>query len=207
MFDNLFYLLNTIDHNLTVMLNFDGGVFLDSTMFALSSRLIWIVPALALLFHFFRNKHTRKKGIVVVIAIVVLITLCDQTTSTLMKPYFARLRPSHTPGIENILHYVNGYRGGMYGFASSHAANSFGTVTFVSMLIRRKWVTFALLALALGVCYSRIYLGVHFLGDVLTGAVIGVFFGYIIYRLVAADWTSIWRWTTNWKIKWRWATN
>lgn len=207
MFDNLFYLLNTIDHNLTVMLNFDGGVFLDSTMFALSSRLIWIVPALALLFHFFRNKHTRKKGIVVVIAIVVLITLCDQTTSTLMKPYFARLRPSHTPGIENILHYVNGYRGGLYGFASSHAANSFGTVTFVSMLIRRKWVTFALLALTLGVCYSRIYLGVHFLGDVLTGAVIGVFFGYIIYRLVAADWTSIWRWTTNWKIKWRWATN
>ena len=198
MTETLLSFLNTTDHQLTVFLNFNGGTLLDNLWLMFSSRLIWVLPALALIVHLYRNKKTRKKTIVVVIALAVIITLCDQTTSTIMKPYFARLRPSHTPGIENLLHYVNGYRGGQYGFASSHAANSFGAVTFVSMLLKNRKVTAALLTLALCVCYSRIYLGVHFLGDVLTGALIGCFFGLCMYELVAANWAAMARRMLQW---------
>ena len=193
MTETLLSFLNTTDHQLTVLLNFNGGTLLDNIWLMFSSRLIWVLPALTLIVHLCSNKKTRKKAIVVVIALTVLITLCDQTTSTLMKPYFARLRPSHTPGIENLLHYVNGYRGGQYGFASSHAANSFGAVTFVSMLLKNRKATAALLALALCVCYSRIYLGVHFLGDIVAGALIGCFFGFCIYKIVATNWVMLFK--------------
>lgn len=199
MIETLLSFLNTADHNLTVMLNFNGGTVLDNIWLMFSSRLIWVLPALALIVYLYSNKRTRKKTFIVVVALVLLITLCDQTTSSLMKPYFARLRPSHTPGIENLLHYVNGYRGGQYGFASSHAANSFGAVTFVALLLRKWKVTMALLALALCVCYSRIYLGVHFLGDILTGAAIGSIFGYCMYEIVAYNWTALFMRITHWK--------
>lgn len=183
MTDNIINHLNSLDHHLTVLLNYDGGPLVDNIWLVFTSRLLWVLPALALIFHLYHNKNTRKQTIFVVIALVVLITLCDQTTSALMKPYFARLRPSHTPGVENLLHYVNGYRGGQYGFASSHAANSFGAVTFVSLLLKRRWVTVALFLLALCVCYSRIYLGVHFFGDLFVGAIIGCIYGFIVYHI------------------------
>lgn len=198
MIETLLSFINTADHNLTVMLNFNGGTVLDNIWLMFSSRLIWVLPALALIVYLYCNKPTRKKTIIVVIALAVLITLCDQTTSSLMKPYFARLRPSHTPGIENLLHYVNGYRGGQYGFASSHAANSFGAVTFVALLLRKWKVTVAMLALALCVCYSRIYLGVHFLGDIMAGAAIGSFFGCCVYEIVSVNWAAALQRITNW---------
>lgn len=182
--ESLLDFLNTIDHNITVWLNFDGGTLMDNICLMFSSRWIWALPALALIAYLWSNRDTRKLTLPVIVALVVLITICDQTTSSIMKPYFARLRPSHTPGVEHLLHYVGDYRGGRYGFASSHAANSFGAVTFVSLLLRNRWVTLALTALALCVCYSRIYLGVHFFGDLFVGALIGCFFGYCMYRIV-----------------------
>lgn len=186
-------ILDTIDRSITVSLNFNGGAFQDNMWMMFSSRLIWVLPAIALIAYLLSDRRTRRKTLIVVIALTVVVTLCDQTTSALMKPFFARLRPSHTPGVENMLHYVNGYRGGQYGFASSHAANSFGAVTFVALLLRRWKVTVALLLLSLCVCYSRIYLGVHFFGDIFVGAVIGVMFGYIVYAIVSADWSAAYR--------------
>lgn len=177
--------LDTIDRSITVALNHDGGPVQDDIWTVFSSRLIWVLPALALIAHLLYNKRTRKKTVVVVLALALVVTLCDQTTSGLMKPLFARLRPSHTPGVMHLLHYVDGYRGGLYGFASSHAANSFGAVMFVALLLRRWWVTVSMTLLALCVCYSRIYLGVHFFGDIFVGAVIGCAFGYMIYKLVS----------------------
>lgn len=191
MYTALFNLLNSIDHNITVVLNYDGGTIQDYIWLAFSSRLIWVIPAIALLAYLYHIKTPLKKIVLVVIAIAIVVTLCDQTTSTLMKPYFARLRPSHTPGVENMLHYVNGYRGGQYGFASSHAANSIGVVTFVAPLLRKWKATVALLVLAICVCYSRIYLGVHFFGDVLVGGLIGAVFGYAVYLLFTVDWNKL----------------
>lgn len=186
------YLIN-LDKSLTVFFNYNGGSVQDSLWYGLSSRLIWVLPALLLLCFLIHKPKKWKEATLVILALVLVITLCDQISSSIMKPYFARLRPSHTPGVENMLHYVNGYRGGQYGFASSHAANSFGAVTFVALLLRRWKVTVALLLLSLCVCYSRIYLGVHFFGDIFVGAVIGVMFGYIVYAIVSADWSAAYR--------------
>lgn len=151
--------LDTIDRSITVALNYDGGPVQDDIWTVFSSRLIWVLPALALIAHLLYNKRTRKKTVVVVLALALVVTLCDQTTSGLMKPLFARLRPSHTPGVMHLLHYVDGYRGGQYGFASSHAANSFGAVMFVALLLRRWWVTVSMTLLALCVLFADISRG------------------------------------------------
>ena len=101
-----------------------------------------------------------------------------------MKPYFARLRPSHTPGVENLLHYVNGYRGGQYGFCSSHASNSFGVATFITLMTRRMRIGFSFFALSLCVAYTRIYLGVHYFGDVFVGTAIGIAIGFLVFYML-----------------------
>jgi undecaprenyl-diphosphatase len=92
-----------------------------------------------------------------------------------MKPYFARLRPSQEPYLQAFIHIVNGYKGGKFGFASSHAANTFGVATFFFLLSgkKRKWMVLLFPWAAL-VTYSRIYLGVHYPGDIVVGALIGM---------------------------------
>ncbi len=177
--------LIALDKELTLVLNYDGGAFSDGLWSVLSSRLLWIPVAIGFLAYLFRKYRWEGKWIVavIVVATALTITICDQTTSTLMKPMFARLRPSHTPGIIHLLHFVGDYRGGQYGFCSSHAANAFGAITLASLFIRRWGVALALVLLAALVSFSRIYMGVHFLGDVLCGALIGVATGYAMFLL------------------------
>lgn len=177
------YLIN-LDKSLTVFFNYNGGSVQDSLWYGLSSRLIWVFPALLLLCFLIHKPKKWKEATLVILALVLVITLCDQISSSIMKPYFARLRPSHTPGVENMLHYVNGYRGGSYGFASSHAANSAGAVTFVSLLLRHRAVTLSLTLLAILVSFSRVYLGVHYVGDILTGALLGAAIGSAFYWML-----------------------
>lgn len=117
MFNALLNALIDIDKSLTVFLNYDGGPMQDILWYSLSSRLIWIPIGMALILYLMRDIKKWKEALAIVLAIAVIITLCDQISSSVMKPYFARLRPSHTPGVENLLHYVNGYHGGKYGFA------------------------------------------------------------------------------------------
>lgn len=91
-----------------------------------------------------------------------------------MKPFFARPRPSHEPGLAGLLHLVNGYKGGAYGFASSHAANTFGVAMFIYLLFRSRyaWIS-AIFVWAAVMSYTRIYLGVHYPGDIFAGALVG----------------------------------
>ncbi len=170
-----------MDKHLLLLLNFDGGAVLDGISRVLSSPLIWIVPAVLFLSHLFKT-YPRGKALALVLCMVLTIVLCDQISASVIKPMFQRLRPSHCPSLVGMLHFVGDYRGGMYGFVSSHAANAFGVVTFVSLVLRRRWVTIALYALAASVGYSRIYLGVHYPGDVLAGALLGSGIGYGVYR-------------------------
>ena len=110
--------------------------------------------------------------------------MTDQFTSGLMKPFFERLRPSHEPALEGMVHMVSGYSGGKYGFASSHAANTFGIAMFLSCLLKveKPWINWLFLWAAL-VSYTRIYLGVHYPGDIIVGALIGVAFGWLVFKL------------------------
>ena len=119
----------------------------------------------------------------VVGGIALCILLADQLSSSLIKPLVARLRPTHNPEISHLIHIVNGYRGGQYGFVSSHSANAFAFVVFTSCIIRNRYYVLGITIWALFTAYSRVYLGVHYVGDVVCGAILGIFVGFVVYRL------------------------
>lgn len=179
---NLIDTLDGWDKQLLLLLNFDGGDLMDGVCQLLSSPLLWIVPASLFLVHLFKT-YPRTKALAFVLCMVLTVVLCDQLSASVIKPMCQRLRPSHCAALVGRLHFVGSYRGGMYGFVSSHAANAFGIVTFVALILRRRGIALALYALAACVGYSRIYLGVHYPGDVLVGGVVGCGIGYGVYQL------------------------
>ncbi len=171
-----------LDKNLFIYLNGFHTPWLDSIMFYMSETFVWIPLYMFLLYLIYRNYKNDTWLVVVSIALAILFS--DQFTTGLLKPYFMRLRPSHESQLQGIVHIVNNYRGGLYGFASSHAANTFAVTTFLWLLLKQKHNWIILLFLwAVVVTYTRIYLGVHYPGDVLGGAVIGMLFGWIFYMI------------------------
>ena len=151
-------------------------------MSLLSGTYVWI-PFYVLLLYLLIKKY-GKDTIWLFFGVAITILICDQVTTGFMKPYFARLRPSHQPSLEGLVHLVNGYRGGLYGFASSHAANTFGVSIFVWLALKPyyRWIGLIFIWATL-VSYSRIYLGVHYPTDILVGALIGVFTGSMVFLL------------------------
>ncbi len=130
-----------------------------------------------------RNFHW-KVMLFCLIALALTITIADQVGATLIRPYVERLRPANLENpISDMVHIVNGYRGGRYGFPSCHAANTFGLAFFVWFLFRKRWLTVFIMGWALLTCYSRIYLGVHYPGDLLAGALLGLLAAYLVYLL------------------------
>ena len=146
--------------------------WLDQVMLFLSTTTAWTPLYLFLLYLIIR--HFKKDTWMVLVAVALTIALADQVTSTLMKPFFERLRPTHDPELQALVHTVDNYRGRKFGFASSHAANTFGVATLMWLLLKphRPWIGLLFLW-AVGVGFTRIYLGVHFPADILVGEVVG----------------------------------
>jgi len=157
------------------------SAFADKVMILLSARGAWI-PFYAVLLAIIIIKFKWRSWLVL-ITIALLITASDRFTSGFMKPYFARLRPCHEEGLKNLLYLADGC-GGSYGFASSHAANSFAAATFLWLLLHKRirWIGL-LFPWAFMICYSRIYLGAHYPGDVLVGMLTGMSLGILFFKL------------------------
>lgn len=176
------------DIQLFTFLNGLHSPFWDEVMWVISARKPWI-PFYIFLVVMMIMRLKWKKGLLAVVSIVLVITIADRFTSGFMKPHFKRPRPSHELVLKGKVHVVkdgNGheYRGGAYGFASSHSANAFGMAMFMFLLFRKHWRW--MFAWAFVVAYSRIYLGVHYPGDILVGGLVGVVAAWFIHRLYLA---------------------
>lgn len=156
--------------------------FWDVFMTLFSGKLIWL-PLVITLAGVLIYKTKWKEAIIVVLAMVLLATLCDQLSASVIKPFFSRFRPSHHPDFREWVVIVDGYRGGRYGFISSHATNGFGMAVFTSLLFRYRYLTISIFAWAIINSYSRIYLGVHFISDIIGGMIVGSLLGFLVYYL------------------------
>ena len=174
-------MLDQLDKTLFLFLNSLNSPFMDRVMWAVSGKLTWL-PLYIFMLVLIGIKH-KKKILIIIPLIALVITITDQASVHAFKEVFERLRPCHEPALQGIVHLVNEKCGGQYGFVSSHAANSFGAALLSLLLVRKKWFTLLVLVWAILVGYSRIYLGVHYPGDIIGGAVVGVVTGWMIYLL------------------------
>jgi undecaprenyl-diphosphatase len=178
----MIHFLQNLDVKLFLFLNAQNSSFFDKIMWFISGRFEWIPLYLALIFWIFYR--FRKKGWIILALTLLVFALSDAGSVHFFKNVFERLRPSRNPALEGMVHIVNGYRGGLYGFISAHAANTFGLAVFMSLVFREKWFVISILIWASVVSYSRIYLGVHYPSDVFIGALwgtlmaVGVYWGY-----------------------------
>ena len=181
--------LKELDKDVLLFLNSFHTPWLDPVMFWISKTFFWLPLSLFLLFLVIKN--FKKDTWIILIGIGLTILLSDQITSSFMKPYFERLRPSREPSLQGLVYLVDGYKGGKYGFASSHAANTFATALFFWLLFRSQyrwmWVLFVW---ATVMTYTRIYLGVHYPGDILVGMLIGLGAAWIGFRCQRWIWNK-----------------
>ncbi len=154
----------------------------DAFMYLISSRWPWIAVAFGLVIFLFIKKPLRE-SILLILMVALLIAIADQLSSGLIKPCFERLRPSYHPLTADLVQSVYGYKAWGYGFISGHATNFMALAMFSALVFRNRWYTIVIFVLALTTAYSRIYLGVHFITDVVPGACMGLVLGYLVYLL------------------------
>jgi undecaprenyl-diphosphatase len=154
---------------------------MDQVMYAISGKLIWAPLYISILVYL--GIRYKRKFILILLFIILAVALADQTSVQLFKNTVQRLRPCHEPALEGLVHLVKGECGGKWGFVSSHATNSFNVALISLLFIRKRWYTISIIIWALVVGYSRIYLGVHYPGDVICGSILGAFVGWSMYKL------------------------
>lgn len=177
-----------IDRQIVLVINGLHTPFLDEVMWWISAKITWI--PLYLLIAFFAYKNLSRKNFILFIVLVVgAVALTDLVSVHLFKNVFLRYRPSHNLFITDQLHFYElkpgeWYKGGQYGFVSSHAANFFAIATASWLVLRNFYPSIGwwLLPIGLLICFSRIYLGVHYLSDILVGGLVGSIIAFGIYR-------------------------
>lgn len=173
--------LNTIDTSLFLFLNSLHNSFFDSVMWFITRKESWY-PMYLIIIGFIIYRY-KIRSLIIIPAIVILIVLADQISVKMFKQVFERLRPSHVDKLKDIIHLLHDKKGGKFGFVSSHAANSFAAATFLALLFKNRIFTYSIFFWALLVSYSRIYSGVHYPGDIICGALLGISIGLLVNQI------------------------
>ena len=173
-----------IDTEILLAINGWHSPWADSLMWIISAKATWIPLYLLLIgLLIWRYRKPAVKSVkwlqkvptcvVMIVVIVIAVGAADFIASGILKDWVARPRPTRVPELEGVLHLVNGYRSGQYGFVSSHAANTMACALLFSLIWRNKIATIGLMLWVAANCYSRMYLGVHYPTDILGGLIVG----------------------------------
>jgi undecaprenyl-diphosphatase len=173
--------LNELDTAALLAINGYHTAFLDSFMMLFSERFTWVAMYAVVIWILFRSAP-RRSAFLYLGMLILAVLMADQICASLIRPMVERLRPSNPENaISELVYIVDGYRGGMYGFPSCHAANSFALAVFIALFVKRRGFVVCIVCWALLNSYSRLYLGVHYPGDLLTGGIMGGIFAALCY--------------------------
>lgn len=176
-----------LDKQLLLVLNGSDSLFIDGLAKTLTAATLWIPLYISLFYLVLKNNDSFIKVLLVLVGAGLCVFIAGSLDDMIVKPMVARWRPTHDNEIGMIVDVVNGYRGGRYGFFSAHASNTFSIAIFFSLLIRSRLLTVSLITWSLVNCWTRMYLGVHYPGDILCGLLWGGIVGvgvWLLYRQV-----------------------
>jgi len=170
------------DKELLLWFNGSDSLVMDSVIMTLTTATTWIPIYLALFYVVLKSNSTVRDILLVLAGAAACVLLAGTIDDTIVKPLVARWRPGRDPEIGMLVDTVDGYRGGNYGFFSAHAANTFSIAIFMSLLMRQRLLTIFLVCWSLLNCYTRLYLGVHYPGDITVGLIWGGLVGFGVYK-------------------------
>ncbi|MDE5782956.1 MAG: phosphatase PAP2 family protein [Prevotella sp.] len=176
-----------LDKQLLLVLNGSDSLFIDGLAKTLTAATLWIPLYISLFYLVLKNSDSFMKVLLVLAGAGLCVLIAGSLDDMIVKPMVARWRPTHDNEIGMIVDVVNGYRGGRYGFFSAHASNTFSIAIFFSLLIRSRLLTVSLITWSLVNCWTRMYLGVHYPGDILCGLLWGGIVGvgvWLLYRQI-----------------------
>ncbi|WP_216655788.1 phosphatase PAP2 family protein [Xylanibacter muris] len=171
------------DKQLLLAVNGSDSLFLDGVAKVLTTASTWFPMYAALFYLILKNNENFKKIMLIIACAIACVILAGTVDDTLVKPFVARPRPTHDPQIGLMIDIVNGYRGGRYGFFSAHAANTFSAALFFCLLVRNRILSTVLIIWSLTNCWTRMYLGVHYPGDILCGLIWGGIVALTVYTI------------------------
>lgn len=173
-----------LDKALFLYLNGLGNTTWDDFWMVYTTKFYWIPLYAFLIFLIYKQKVKPKLFVITILVIILMVAVTDQVTN-LFKDGFERLRPCHDSSLTDIMRIVKEGCGGKYGYFSGHSSNSMAAAVFTGLLLRNKYkcLIFIMLFWAALMGYSRIYIGVHFPLDVVSGFTFGALSGFGFYRL------------------------